>query len=138
MCPKCHEPLIVVEFEGVEIDYCPECRGTWFDAGELEFVTELGGVPAGPLHRALQLAGPGRGGTRRCPRCRRKMHVIALGDSPPVEVDRCRAGHGLWLDAGELVTIVREFAGNEDAVVAGFLADLLRHGLAEHTGRGEL
>jgi len=137
MCPKCHEPLIVVEFEGVETDYCPDCRGTWFDAGELELVTELAGVPAGRLHRALQAAGGDRG-TRCCPRCRRKMEVIKVGDQPVVEVDRCRLGHGLWLDAGELATIVQEFAGHEDAAVARFLADLLRHGLAEHSGKGEL
>ena len=41
-----------------------------------------------------------------------------------VELDKCPAGHGLWLDAGELQTIVRDFAPLDGAAVAAFFADL--------------
>lgn len=39
-CPKCYEPLRIAERQGVEIDYCPECRGIWLDRGELDKILE--------------------------------------------------------------------------------------------------
>lgn len=36
-CPHCPEKTLVMsERQGVEIDYCPECRGVWLDRGELD------------------------------------------------------------------------------------------------------
>ena len=36
-CPVCKDvTLLMSEKKGVEIDYCPECRGIWLDRGELE------------------------------------------------------------------------------------------------------
>ena len=35
-CPKCEMEMKVTDREGVEIDYCPQCRGVWLDRGELE------------------------------------------------------------------------------------------------------
>lgn len=36
-CPVCKETtLLMSEKNGVEIDYCPDCRGVWLDRGELE------------------------------------------------------------------------------------------------------
>jgi len=40
-CPVCVEvPLIMTERQGVEIDYCPQCRGVWLDRGELDKIIE--------------------------------------------------------------------------------------------------
>jgi Zn-finger nucleic acid-binding protein len=39
-CPKCNETLIIADRQGVEIDYCPRCRGVWLDRGELDKVIE--------------------------------------------------------------------------------------------------
>ncbi len=39
-CPKCYEPLRISDRQGIEIDYCPECRGVWLDRGELDKVIE--------------------------------------------------------------------------------------------------
>ncbi len=39
-CPSCSVTLLLSEKQGVEIDYCPECRGVWLDRGELEKITE--------------------------------------------------------------------------------------------------
>ena len=130
MCPNCREPLVVVELEGVEIDRCVACRGTWLDAGELEQIVALAGVQPDRISAALQADRRGRRGRRRCPRCRRKMNIVAIEGPPIVEIDRCPAGHGLWLDPGELRTIVRGFSGGEAGAVAQFLADVLRHDLS--------
>lgn len=35
-CPVCSTELNAVDRQGVEIDFCPRCRGVWLDRGELE------------------------------------------------------------------------------------------------------
>ena len=40
-CPVCIEPdLVMTERQGVEIDYCPQCRGVWLDRGKLDKIIE--------------------------------------------------------------------------------------------------
>ncbi|AFV01800.1 hypothetical protein UNSWDHB_1066 [Dehalobacter sp. UNSWDHB] len=39
-CPVCHVNLQMTERKGVEIDYCPQCRGIWLDRGELDKIIE--------------------------------------------------------------------------------------------------
>ena len=39
-CPVCKVPLTMSERQGVEIDYCPQCRGVWLDRGELDKIIE--------------------------------------------------------------------------------------------------
>lgn len=39
-CPNCNETLVMTDRQGVEIDYCPKCRGVWLDKGELDKLIE--------------------------------------------------------------------------------------------------
>lgn len=40
-CPICNDvELKIAERQGVEIDYCPQCRGVWLDRGELDKIIE--------------------------------------------------------------------------------------------------
>ena len=39
-CPNCIETLVMADRQGVEIDYCPNCRGVWLDKGELDKIIE--------------------------------------------------------------------------------------------------
>ena len=39
-CPNCNETLVMADRQGVEIDYCPSCRGVWLDRGELDKIIE--------------------------------------------------------------------------------------------------
>lgn len=40
-CPECKSvDLLIAERQGIEIDYCPECRGIWLDKGELDKIIE--------------------------------------------------------------------------------------------------
>ena len=40
-CPVCSDTsLVIAERQGVEIDYCPKCRGVWLDRGELDKIIE--------------------------------------------------------------------------------------------------
>ncbi len=40
LCPVCSETLVLADRSGVEIDYCPKCRGIWLDRGELDKIIE--------------------------------------------------------------------------------------------------
>lgn len=51
-CPVCRNvSLVMSERQGVEIDYCPNCRGVWLDRGELDKIIERSAAPA-PQQRA--------------------------------------------------------------------------------------
>jgi uncharacterized protein len=47
-CPVCRVPLVMSERQGVEIDYCPQCRGVWLDRGELDKIIERSASEAAP------------------------------------------------------------------------------------------
>ena len=49
-CPVCRVPLAMSDRQGIEIDYCPQCRGVWLDRGELDKIIERSG-PAAPAPR---------------------------------------------------------------------------------------
>jgi Zn-finger nucleic acid-binding protein len=40
LCPACMVELKIAERQGVEIDYCPQCRGIWLERGELDKILE--------------------------------------------------------------------------------------------------
>lgn len=40
LCPVCDVDLVMSERKGIEIDYCPECRGVWLDRGELDKIID--------------------------------------------------------------------------------------------------
>jgi uncharacterized protein len=43
-CPICSDSqLLIAERRGVEIDYCPSCRGVWLDRGELDTIIQRAG-----------------------------------------------------------------------------------------------
>lgn len=46
-CPSCRTALQMTERQGVEIDYCPQCRGVWLDRGELDKILERAGAERG-------------------------------------------------------------------------------------------
>lgn len=47
-CPTCSVSLVMTERSGVEIDYCPKCRGVWLDRGELDKIIERSAQPTRP------------------------------------------------------------------------------------------
>ena len=40
-CPKCGMQLIEIDYKGIKIDECSECKGVWLDAGELESIAGM-------------------------------------------------------------------------------------------------
>lgn len=53
-CPVCRVPLAMSDRQGIEIDYCPQCRGVWLDRGELDKIIERSAPP--PVAPAPQAA----------------------------------------------------------------------------------
>ena len=58
-CPNDNATLVMSERHGIEIDYCPECRGVWLDRGELDkIIDRAGSVPAPSASAPQQYAEP--------------------------------------------------------------------------------
>jgi Zn-finger nucleic acid-binding protein len=48
-CPNDGAVLTMTERSGVEIDYCPECRGVWLDRGELDKILDRAAADVAPV-----------------------------------------------------------------------------------------
>ena len=47
-CPIDGSDLVMAERQGIEIDYCPKCRGVWLDRGELDKIIERAAAEEAP------------------------------------------------------------------------------------------
>jgi uncharacterized protein len=52
-CPKCGGNLQEQEFKHVKVDLCPDCKGMWLDAGELDMIGAVGDSNVGGFIRDL-------------------------------------------------------------------------------------
>ncbi|HNR34000.1 MAG TPA: zf-TFIIB domain-containing protein [Candidatus Hydrogenedentes bacterium] len=120
-CPACEEPMMALEYDAVEVDYCGACGGVWLDAGELELL--LGArenVTAFMRGGAIRPEKP-----RRCPICGVKMVKEATSGEPAVTYDSCPSGDGLWFDRGELDQVLARSRPEADGeCVAAFLREI--------------
>jgi Zn-finger nucleic acid-binding protein len=60
LCPADRTPLTMSERQGIEIDFCPACRGVWLDRGELDKIIERN-APAAPPPRGVETVRPPSG-----------------------------------------------------------------------------
>ena len=51
-CPTCDVALAITDRQGIEIDYCPQCRGVWLDRGELDKLIERASASMAPPAQA--------------------------------------------------------------------------------------
>jgi Zn-finger nucleic acid-binding protein len=61
-CPIDGATLVIADRSGVEIDYCPQCRGVWLDRGELDKIIDRSVPPVAPTHHQR---GEYRGGYKK-------------------------------------------------------------------------
>ena len=103
--------MLVLELEGIEIDYCPLTHGIWLDAGELEELYHDRNT-ADEMVASFKVDESSREKKVRCPICNKKMEkVLVRGE---VVIDRCVKGHGLWFDEGELLQVLQMEGGEGD------------------------
>lgn len=55
-CPVDETTLVMSDRNGIEIDYCPQCRGVWLDRGELDKIIDrsVGQAPPAPAPQATR------------------------------------------------------------------------------------
>jgi Zn-finger nucleic acid-binding protein len=124
-CPVDKSPMIVLELDMIEIDFCTDCHGIWLDSGELELLL-------GDSADALRLIGSfdkddsSRERKIRCPICRKKMEKVIYSADENIRIDRCVNGHGLWFDKGELHSVINSHSFEGKDEVVGLLRDTFK------------
>ncbi|MGA1980609.1 MAG: zf-TFIIB domain-containing protein [Sedimentisphaerales bacterium] len=123
-CPVCKNAMIVLELAEVEVDYCTDCGGIWLDAGELELL--LGNSQqTKQLLDSFKIDSNCTEKRRKCPICLKKMQKIVVGPAtPPLLIDRCTRGDGLWFDHGELQNILDKAKLDKDNKIQKLLTDI--------------
>lgn len=122
-CPFCENPMIILELDEVETDYCANCSGIWLDAGELEILFA-------DASQAKQLIASFRQAdtkekARHCPICLKKMQKILVADEKEqIIIDRCPKGHGLWFDRGELAQVLAKGTLDKERKVIKLLTEM--------------
>jgi Zn-finger nucleic acid-binding protein len=126
--------MVAFEYEGVELDHCMQCKGTWLDRGELEQIARLAGVAEqGALSGRIANTPRRSKSPRRCPRCKRPLELTTVPlEGRELSIDRCPRGDGLWFDQGELAALIHGAAPDPaDEAAARFLAGLFHHELQQ-------
>jgi Zn-finger nucleic acid-binding protein len=123
-CPACkNEPMIVLELDEVEIDYCISCKGIWLDAGELELLLGDAGEKEALL-ASFKLDSANKEKSLKCPICRKRMAKALFGEEQQVRIDKCRRNDGLWFDEGELEQVIAMKAGDKENSVLNLLKNM--------------
>jgi len=123
-CPICkNEPMIVLELNEVEIDYCLNCKGIWLDAGELELL--LGSsTETEEFLNSFNIDDQTKEKKLKCPICNKKMEkTLVIGDKK-VRIDKCKANHGIWFESGELEDILKMASFGKDDKILILLKDM--------------
>ncbi|HEX9896337.1 MAG TPA: zf-TFIIB domain-containing protein [Dehalococcoidales bacterium] len=113
ICPTCKHPTFVVEYQKIELDYCGNCQGVWFDAGELELMLDSAGIGETKSMLNTLLQSPPASTNekkRKCPICRRAMKKVNIGGTDNVIIDTCGRQDGFWFDAGEIDHLIKFLA----------------------------
>ena len=118
ICPVCKSDMIDVEYQQIELDYCTNCHGVWFDAEELELLFNRVGLenhdlPLDDLLNLPETKTSEKG--RKCPICRLKMKKTTIGKESEILIDACSQGDGLWLDGGEVSHLIKQIATKQPA-----------------------
>ena len=129
--------MIVVEHNKIELDYCTNCQGVWFDSGELELLLESVSMESSHLFLSNIIDSKETETSekkRKCPICGQKMKKTIIGQQPEILIDVCRQEDGLWFDGGELGRLLKQLAekssgkaGSQQQVIA-FLGEVFEAG----------
>lgn len=110
-CPRCSTELRTVAIEQSEVQACPNCEGAWYPDEALGEVTdhtfgELKKTALGETMVPDQLAKIDLDKPIDCPECGEKMSRYTYSLTCPIVLDEC-SEHGVWLDDGELGTLMQ-------------------------------
>jgi Zn-finger nucleic acid-binding protein len=103
-CPSCKNPMIILELNQVEIDYCTSCKGIWLDRGELDLI--FSAADKKEIEKLFSVKNDYDEIVRKCPICKKKMDKVKFEDTEII-IDKCVNNHGFWFDSGELKSILK-------------------------------
>jgi hypothetical protein len=140
-CPKDKIEMISQKLEGVLIDECPQCKGIWFDQGELDSVKDALEPDINWIevelwrHEDRFDLSLGQG---LCPRDEVRMMSLKYGEEA-IEIEYCLQCHGIWLDGGELKKIISTLDAELDKMSASdYLIESLKEAREVFTGEENL
>lgn len=106
-CPLCHDALVTGSIEGTRVFYCTRCRGILVNRMVFgQVMTYLRSRATNPpvAPRPVDLSQLER--RLHCPQCDRMMDVHPYYGPGNIVIDACGACHLLWLDHGELSSVI--------------------------------
>lgn len=120
-CPRCSKELRAVSVECAEVQACSNCEGIWFPGEALGQVTDhsVSDIKQTELKESLvadQLEKVDLDKEIHCPECQETMDRYTYSLVCPIVLDEC-SKHGVWLDDGELGTLMKHLTELEDRVV---------------------
>lgn len=122
--------MLILEFEQIETDYCPNCEGIWLDANELELLLE-DSKDKEELLNSFSKVKKSREKKIRCPICNSKMGKTRVSKDKDIVLDECKKGHGLWFDKGEILEVIREGSVNKNNKIISILEDMYKKNIED-------
>ena len=121
-CPNCQATLCTIQYEGVDIETCPECHGEWLDDDELGKIVRLREVKFDEEARRAIAESTTITGVKLtdvdrdlvCPKCGGTTDALNYGGDSGIILDRCTSCGGFWLDREELEKVQMLVEGWED------------------------
>ena len=90
-CPRCRSVLRVVEYDGIQVEVCSDCRGEWLHAEELEKIVE---------HHDHVFSDRD---ILNCPHCETiEMERFNYADASDLQLHKCPECGGIWADKDQL------------------------------------
>ena len=132
-CPRCSSILESVEYDGVTVEVCSECKGEWLFAGELQKIVEhhdevftpgeVASVDA--VNREIFTAEKDDHDELNCPECETvPMEHFNYGDNSGIVLHKCLECGGIWTDKDQLEKIEEVVDGWK----AGLKQDMAKFG----------
>jgi len=124
-CPRCNSILQPVEYDGQKVEVCPDCKGEWLFAGELQKIVEHHDEVFTPeeiasldaVNKEIFTAEKDDKDELNCPACSDvRMEHFNYGDTSGIVLHKCLECDGIWMDKDQLKKV--------EEVVDGWKADL--------------
>jgi len=129
-CPIDGTTLETHTIQSINIEECVQCRGLWFEEGELRKSKDESDPDLNWLDFDLwsdQESFETDWSSRKCPHCGKNMATISYATTG-VTVDFCVEGHGVWFDKGEFQAIIEAL---EKEIVSKDISDYVTASLEE-------
>jgi len=110
-CPRCRSVLRVVEYDGIQIEVCSDCRGEWLHAEELEKIVEHHDhvfsardiTALETVNRPLTPVEEQDRDILNCPHCETiEMERFNYADASDLQLHKCPECGGIWADKDQL------------------------------------